>query len=133
MEQCFQFPVGKKKYKNKNKGIICLIFEQEFSFLLYLSKDGRVKIISWKSIFHQGDLMVSDTWENHRLQLRVTQKTVYMEAARAKNKSRGIWIFICTMQFTIAMRCIRQSQKIQVLHPTQTTQNLFHVHYFSIS
>lgn len=130
MEQCIQFPVGEKK---KKKVVIRLIFEQDFSFLLYLSKDGRMKIISWKSIFHQGDLMVSDTWENHRLQLRVTQKIVYMEAARAKNKSRGIWIFICTMQFTIALRCIRQSQKIQVLHPTQTTQNLFCVYYFPIS
>jgi len=56
-----------------------------------------------------------------------------MEAVGAKNKSIGIWIFICIMQFRIAMRCRRQYQKINVLYITEMIQNLFHVYYFSIN
>lgn len=72
--------------------------------MLYLSKDGRLKIVSWKSIFHRGELMASDTWENHWLQLRVTQKTVYMEAAGAKNKTQayGFLYALCSSQ----LQCI---------------------------
>lgn len=60
--------------------------------------------------------MASDTWENHWLQLRVTQKALYMEAAGAKNK-------IQAYGFLYAL-CISQLQRIA----WDTTRKLeFHI------